>query len=80
MPAGKTNFSVGWLTKLDNNGHVLSKWCEPDTKCCYSGDCKPCGKSISSAKNGIQRIINHGADGLKHKSNMKAKPNKGQHV
>lgn len=69
MPSGKTKFNHAWLSKLDNNGQLLSKWCKEDSSNSFAGFCVLCKKSISCSTTGAIQLNGH-ADGQRHKDKL----------
>lgn len=69
MHSGKTKFNHACLSKLDNNGQLLSKWCKEDSSNSFVGFCVLCKKNISCSTTGAIQLIRH-ADGQKHKDKL----------
>lgn len=69
MPSGKTKFNHACLSKLDNNGQLLSKLDKEDSSNSFAGFCVLCKKSISCSTTGAIQLIGH-ADGQKHKDKL----------
>lgn len=61
-----TRFSNDWLHQMDDNGHIMSFWCETHKSSIYKAYCKQCNKSFSCSNQGIQQLRQH-ANGLRHK-------------
>lgn len=76
---GKSKFQSSWLTTKDDNGHLLSSWCQPNSQDIYSVFCTICdsSKPISCSNSGRIQLINH-ANRKKHRLQAGFKMDKNQ--
>ena len=69
MPGGQTEFSVAWLSSVDNSGQKISEWCQKG-KDYYHGYCCFCDTDTRCDNAGTAQLLQHTAK-KKHKETIK---------